>query len=114
MRSKKHLFLYLLVIIFCLYVIGDYITTVFIISFSPLGIHSEVNPIVALTFHAMGEPGLLLLKLSTFIAIALVVYHVARDPNKHNFVKYMLGGLALYSSVVVGINIYTLSGIFFT
>lgn len=102
---------YFLTVVFSLYVIGDYATTVSVIAVSPIGVQSEINPVSAFTYSAMGEPGLLLLKLSTFAAIAFVSIRTARDPNRRKFVKYTLGGLAIYSLIVVGINIYTLSSI---
>jgi hypothetical protein len=103
--------LQLFALIFSLYVIGDYFTTVSVISLSPIGIGSEMNPVIAFVYSIMGEKGLLVLKIATFGAITFVLYRSTRDPEKHRLAKYTLAGLAVYSTIIVSINIYTLSNI---
>lgn len=103
----------LLGIIFSLYVVGDYATTVFMISASSAGIKSELNPLGVMIYNVMGSTGLLLSKLAAFAAIALLALRTMRQRERRKIVRNALGAFAIYSSVILGINLYTLSSILF-
>ncbi len=100
--------LYILATLFLLYVVGDYATTIYAVSLSPAGINSEMNPVGALLFNAMGQIGLLLSKLIIFGFIVISTYYAVKRGRRPRLTMYTLYGFGIYSAIILGINIYTI------
>jgi len=56
------------------FLIGDYVTTTWLISYEIAGTDIEANPIVASLYGDFGHNGLLMGKLATFLLIGGIVY----------------------------------------
>ncbi len=107
--------LLLLGILFLFYVVGDYVTTSWLIHNDPVGISNESNPVAAALYVTLGYPGLLLAKLAAFIAIGIVVYFVEmKFPEQvrlNRLKKWILIILIAYSALIVMNNIYAMFGL---
>ncbi|MEM2856488.1 MAG: hypothetical protein QW416_05230 [Candidatus Nitrosocaldaceae archaeon] len=99
----------LLTAIFLLYVIGDYFTTIIAIDVSPLGINGEINPIAVTLYKNYGMNSLLVVKLIMFLLLLIVTMIILkRNINTRYMVKKVLLSFIVFSSIVVGINIYSI------
>lgn len=95
----------LLGILFLSYVIGDYLTTSWLIHNDPVGIANESNPIASTLYHYFGHSALLFVKLAAFLAIGSVVYFVEvtfpHERRLNKLKKWVLIGLIIYSFIIV-------------
>jgi hypothetical protein len=111
-KEIKRITLLLLGILFLSYVVGDYLTTSWLIHNDPAGIENESNPVAATLYRIFGHPGLLIAKLAAFIAIGSVVYFVEmRFPDQarvNKLKKVVLLVLIGYSLLIVLNNIYAI------
>jgi len=104
--------LILLGILFLSYVVGDYITTAWLIHNDPVGINNESNPVASTLYRTFGHPGLLVVKLAAFIAIGSVVYFVEMkfpwQPRINKLKKLVVLVLIGYSLIVLTNNMYAI------
>lgn len=103
-------------VLFLLYVVGDVVTTLWLIANHPLGIMGESNPLAILLYTQQGVYGLITTKLLVFIAISLMAIVIEFHYNHARQVmlisNYSILGLMALSLIVVTVNvmlIYTLS-----
>lgn len=118
--NKKHSIsietLVILGILFVFYVVGDLMTTAWLVAKHPTGITGESNPLGILIYTQQGLFGLITTKLIAFIAIslmALIIEFYYRDvKNVMLASQFSILGLMALSLIVVSVNvllIYTLS-----
>ncbi|GIU70595.1 MAG: hypothetical protein KatS3mg003_0074 [Candidatus Nitrosocaldaceae archaeon] len=98
----------LLVAVFMLYVIGDYVTTFVAIEVSPLGIHGEANPIAVMLYNNYGSISLLIVKLVMFSILAVVSLLLGKNIKIKHIIKKILIIFTLFSAIIVSINIYSI------
>lgn len=114
-QEIKRSTLLLLGILFLSYVVGDYLTTLWLINNDPVGITNEANPLMANLYMVLGHPGLLVAKLAAFVAIGSVVYFVEmkfpQQARVNKLKKWILIGLIVYSALIVTNNIYAIVGL---
>lgn len=103
-------------VLFCFYVVGDLITTVWLINKHPEGILGESNPLGILIYTQQGVFGLILAKLLIFIAFAvlalIIEFHYKHDRRSMIISNLSILGLMAWSIIVVSVNVllvYTLS-----
>lgn len=108
--------LVILGVLFCFYVAGDLITTIWLIEKHPEGIFGESNPLGILIFTQQGVFGLILAKILIFISftvLALIVeFHYKHDRMSMIISNLLILGLMALSIIVVSVNvllIYTIS-----
>jgi len=116
MYNVRRRTLVILGILFVFYVVGDLVTTAWLIDNHPGGIEGESNPLGILLYNDKGIFGLIVGKLILFIAIAgstiLTEAFFKRGKWMRAISKYTLIGLVAWSVLVVSINmslIYSLS-----
>ena len=99
----------LLTVVFMLYVVGDYVTTMIAIDVSPLGINGEANPIAVILYTNYGSASLLVVKLAMFGALAgISLVLLSRNIQIKHIVRRVLISFCIFSTVIVGINIYSI------
>jgi hypothetical protein len=112
LKEIKRSTLVLLGILFLSYVVGDYITTAWLIHNDPVGIDNETNLVASTLYKSFGHPGLLIVKLAAFIAIGGVVYFVEMkfpwQPRINRLKKFVVLALIGYSLVVLANNMYAI------
>lgn len=118
--SIKHVIgietLVILGVLFCLYVVGDLTTTIWLINKHPEGILGESNPFGILIYTQQGVLGLILTKLLVFIAFSvlamIIEFHYKHDKRSMIISNLSTLGLMAWSIIGVSVNvllIYTLS-----
>ena len=111
-KEIKRSTLILLGILFLFYVVGDYLTTSWLIHNDPVGIDNESNPIASTLYRYFGHPALLMIKLAAFIAIGSVVYFIEIKFPQHARINKLKKGVVLvligYSFLIVLNNIYAI------
>ncbi len=99
----------LLTVIFMLYVVGDYITTMIAIDVSPLGIDGEANPIAVMLYTNYGSTSLLFAKLVMFSSLATItLFLLSRNIRIKHIVRLVLLIFSIFSAVIVSINMYSI------
>jgi len=108
--------LIILSILFAFYVVGDLMTSIWLISNHPEGIAAESNPIGIILFTQQGFVGLMMAKILVFIALSLMTimleFHYKHERNVMIVSNLTILGLMALSLIVVTVNvmmIYTLS-----
>ncbi len=98
------------------YVLGDLMTTVWLINNHPTGIQGESNPLGVVLFNDQGFGGLLVTKVAVFIAVALTAIMIeARYADNRKMMRLshlVILGLMAWSILVVTNNVlvvYTMS-----
>jgi hypothetical protein len=110
MKEKKdgdpiYTLLFILLIILFIYVIGDVMSTAWLIYNDPVGLSNENNPLALLLYSKSGIGGLLVMKMSLFLPFSsLTIFTV----NKYHAIKWVhqssemiLLGFTLYSLIIV-------------
>ena len=110
MKKKKdgdptYTLLFILLVIFLIYVVGDVMSTTWLINNDPVGLSNENNPLALLIYSKSGIGGLLLVKMSLFLPFSsLMIFTV----NKHHTIEWVyqscemiLLGFTLYSLLIV-------------
>lgn len=76
--SVKHDILILLILFYAIFVLGDVLTTFWLIKFYPGGISGEMNPLAYLIFTKYGYLGMLMSKITVFIVFSIVFIFLYR------------------------------------
>lgn len=101
--------LIILGVLFCFYVVGDIMTTAWLIDHYPGGIEGESNPLAALIFSGYGLAGLMVSKVFAFILISLcaimIEFHYGNDRRSMKIRNLMVMGLMGWSIVIITNNV---------
>ena len=96
-------------ILFLAFVVGDLVTTMWLIENYPGGIEGESNPWGVLIFSAEGITGMIFVKLGVFMILAtsaiLMEYFYKHDKNIMRISHYTVIGLTGWSLVIVTVNV---------
>lgn len=96
-------------ILFVFYVVGDLLTTIWLIEKSPKGIGGELNPIGVMVYSEHGIFGLIFFKLIIFIALSLMVliieFHYGNQPRIIAVANYTILALMAWSIIAVTVNV---------
>lgn len=99
----------LLMILFAFYVVGDLMTTIWLIEKSPQGIKGELNPLGVTLYSVHGVFGLIFFKLIIFIALALMIliieFHYGDKPKIIAVSDYTILALMAWSIIAVTVNV---------
>lgn len=103
-------------ILFLFYVIGDLVTTIWLVGHHPEGIGGESNPLAVLLYTQQGVFGLIFAKVIVFMAIATMImileFHYSHIKKIMMISNFTILGLMAWSLIIVTVNmllIYTLS-----
>lgn len=97
-----------LIMIFGLYVIGDYITTFIAIEFTPLGIKGEINPIASMLYMNYGSISLFIMKIIIFIGLSIATFVLLKSIRFKDAIIRALMIIVIFSSIIVAVNIYSI------
>ena len=96
-------------ILFLAFVVGDLVTTIWLIENYPGGIEGESNPWGVIIFSAEGISGMIFVKLGVFMILAtsaiLMEYFYKHDKNIMRISHYTIIGLTGWSLVIVTVNV---------
>ncbi|MGI0081859.1 MAG: hypothetical protein ACREAG_00950 [Nitrosopumilaceae archaeon] len=101
--------LVILGVLFVFYVVGDLMTTIWLINKHPAGILGEINPFGIMLYSGHGIFGLIIAKVLVFIAISLMAliieFHWADNRNVILVSNFTILGLMAWSIVAVTVNV---------
>jgi hypothetical protein len=101
--------LVILFILFAFYVVGDILTTIWLIDKHPQGIEGELNPLGILLFLGHGVFGLVIPKILIFIAISVMTiiidFHYSLNKRAQVASNFSILGLMAWSIIAVTINV---------
>lgn len=101
--------LVILTVLFVVYVLGDLMTTTWLINNYPSGIVGESNPLGVILFNDQGFGGLIITKILVFIAVSLgaiiIESHYGNDRKMMMVSNFVVLGLMAWSIVVVTNNV---------
>jgi len=96
-------------ILFLAFVVGDLVTTMWLIENYPGGIQGESNPWGVIIFSAEGISGMIFVKLGVFMILAssaiLMEYFYKHEKNLMRVSHYTIIGLTGWSLVIVTVNV---------
>jgi len=96
-------------ILFLAFVVGDLVTTIWLINNYPGGIEGESNPWGVLLFSSEGIAGMIFVKLGVFVLLAssaiLMEYFYKHEKNIMRISHYTIIGLTGWSLVIVTVNV---------
>ncbi len=101
-----------LIMIFGLYVIGDYTTTFIAVEFTTLGIKGELNPIAVMLYTNYGSISLLIVKIIIFVVLSIMALKMVKSIKFKSTIMRTLIIIVILSVIVVAVNIYSILSTF--
>ena len=96
-------------ILFSVYVVGDLVTTIWLIQYYPGGIEGESNPFGGFIYSQIGIFGLIFTKITMFLIISTSVFTIKilykNERKMASIIKHSIHGLIGWSSIIVTVNI---------
>lgn len=111
MEVKRDI-LILLILFYSIFVLGDILTTFWLINFYPSGISGEMNPLAYLIFKQYGYSGMIMSKISTFIIFSIIFIYLYIKYGKVKWfretLEIILLGLSGLSVLVIINNVFSI------
>lgn len=101
--------LVILAILFLVFVVGDLLTTIWLINNYPGGIEGESNPWGALLFSSKGIVAMIFVKITVFMilsaSVIMMEYFYKHDKKIMRISHYVIIGLTGWSLIIVTVNV---------